>query len=145
MATTKIHAANTHRQTSTSDHEMAAPQTGNSELRGKTLIMLAITALVGFPLHAMASVVLGTAADFAVLGHTTVTNTGPTVNFGSNSTLANVGVFNLGNAGDASTGFSSAGNTFAGPGSNANGPGVVLAWRKTDRIRRGAVRFDDAH
>jgi hypothetical protein len=127
MATNKMYAANTHRQTSTSDPEMAASQKRNSEWRGKTLILLVMTALVGFPLHAMAGVVLGTAADFAVLGHTTVTNRGPTVIFGSAATLANVGVFNLGNAGDASTGFSSAGNTFAGPGSNTNGPGVVNA------------------
>ena len=71
--------------------------------------------------------ILGSAQDFAVLGHTTVTNTGPTVIFGSADTLANVGVFNLGDAGDATTGFSSAGNTFVGPGRHTDGPGLVNA------------------
>ncbi|MGA2501950.1 MAG: ice-binding family protein [Tepidisphaeraceae bacterium] len=71
--------------------------------------------------------VLGSAEDFAVLGHTTVTNTGSTVIFGSTSTLANVGVFNLGTVADASTGFSASGNTFVGPGTNTDGPGVVSA------------------
>lgn len=61
-----------------------------------------------------------------MLGHTTVTNTGPTVVFGSATVLSNVGVFEAGGA-NATVGFSSAGNTFIGPGSNTNGPGIVEA------------------
>ena len=48
-------------------------------MRGKTLILLAITAVAGFPLQAKADIVLGTAGNFAVLAGSTVTNTGPTV------------------------------------------------------------------
>lgn len=48
-------------------------------MRCKTLILLAITALAGFPLQAKAAISLGTAGNFAVLAGTTVTNTGPTV------------------------------------------------------------------
>src|SRR5437764_1316019 len=70
--------------------------------------------------------ILASAPDFAVLGHTTGTHTGPTVIFGSAATLANMGVFDAGGA-NATTGFSSAGNTFVGPGSNTDGPGLVNA------------------
>jgi hypothetical protein len=69
--------------------------------------------------------ILGTAEDFAVLGATTVTNTGPTVVFGSADILANVGVWKLG--GNATSGFSLAGNTFYGPGTFTDGPGLVNA------------------
>ena len=48
-------------------------------MRGKTLILLAITALAGFPLQAKAAITLGTAGDFAVLAGSTVTNTGSSV------------------------------------------------------------------
>jgi hypothetical protein len=48
-------------------------------MRCKTLILLAFTALAGFPPQAKADIELGTAGDFAVLAGSTVTNTGPTV------------------------------------------------------------------
>jgi hypothetical protein len=48
-------------------------------MRGKTLILLAITAFAGFPLQAQAAVILGTAGNFAVLAGSAVTNTGPSV------------------------------------------------------------------
>jgi hypothetical protein len=49
-------------------------------MRWKTLILLAITALAGFPLQARAGISLGTAGNFAVLAGSTVTNTNtPTV------------------------------------------------------------------
>ena len=46
-------------------------------MRCATLILLAITALAGFPLQALADITLGTAGNFAVLAGSTVTNTGP--------------------------------------------------------------------
>lgn len=60
------------------------------------LILLAITAFAAFPLQAKADFPLGTAGEFAVLGGTTVTNTGPSVIGGGN-----VGV----SPGSAITGF----------------------------------------
>ena len=53
-------------------------------MRWKTLILLAITALAGFPLSAKSDIVLGTAQDFAVLAGSTVSNSGPTVISGGN-------------------------------------------------------------
>ncbi len=95
--------------------------------RSPFLFTAALTLFCGTThLLAVVTPVLRSAEDFAVLGHTAVTNTGPSVIFGSASVLANVGVFNAGGA-NATTGFASAGNTFIGPGSNTNGPGVVVA------------------
>lgn len=65
-------------------------------MRYKTMIQLAIAAMMVFPLQASAGVVLGTAGDFAVLAGTTVTNTGLTMIDGGN-----VGV----SPGSAITGF----------------------------------------
>jgi len=65
-------------------------------MRCKTLLLMAITALASFPLQAKASIVLGTAGDFAVLAGSTVTNTGPSVIAGGD-----VGV----SPGSAITGF----------------------------------------
>ena len=95
----------------------------------KHLIMSVIgaAALLGaaVPGFAVTVPVLGTAQDFAVLGHTGVSNTGPTVVFGSAITLANVGVYEAG--ANAVSGFSLAGNTFYGPGTFTDGPGLVNA------------------
>ncbi|MCY2953749.1 MAG: ice-binding family protein [Planctomycetota bacterium] len=65
-------------------------------MRSKTLILLVIVALAGFPLQAKASIMLGTAGDFAVLAGSTVTNTGSSLIDGGH-----VGV----NPGSAITGF----------------------------------------
>jgi hypothetical protein len=75
----------------------AATQKRTSEMRRKALLLLAITALAGFPLQAKADFIdLGTAGNFAVLAGQTVTNTGPSVIGGGD-----VGV----NPGTAITGF----------------------------------------
>lgn len=97
----------------------------------KSLILAAAAALVFLYgstriLADTVTPVLGTAQDFAVLGDTAVTNTGSTVVFGSASTLANVGVYQDPGA-NAISGFSIAGNTFYGPGTFTDGPGIVNA------------------
>ena len=86
-------------------------------------VMLLWAAVPGF---AITTPVLGTAEDYAVLGHTTVTNTGPTVVFGSASTLANVGNWQAGTT-NAIVGFDTNLNTFYGAGPFTNGPGLVYA------------------
>ena len=48
-------------------------------MRCKTLNLLTITGLAGFPLQAKAGLLLGTAGNFSVLAGSTVTNTGPSV------------------------------------------------------------------
>lgn len=98
-----------------------------SDKRGKLLFILVVAAVAALfcPSLVSATPILGTAQDFAVLGHTGVTNTGPTVVFGSATTLANVGVHQEG--ANAISGFSLSGNTFYGPGTFTDGPGLVNA------------------
>ena len=48
-------------------------------MKRNTVIMLAVSALAGFPLYAPAAITLGTAGNFAVLAGSTVTNTGPSL------------------------------------------------------------------
>lgn len=74
---------------------------------------------------AVTTPVLRSAQGYAVLGHTAVTNTGPTVVFGSATTLANVGVSEAG--ANAISGFSIADNSFVGSGTFTDGPGIVNA------------------
>lgn len=87
-------------------------------VKRNALALAVIMACAGTQTQA-ASALLGNAQSFSVLGHTTVSNTGSSVITG------NVGVFDSAGS-TASTGFSSS-NTFAGPGSNTNGPGIVNA------------------
>ena len=94
-------------------------------IKSKFLILVAFAMLLyGSSTGLAGSSVLGTAQDFAVLGHTGVSNTGPTVVFGSATTLANVGNYQAGGA-NAISGFLLAGNTFYGPGTFTDGPGLV--------------------
>jgi hypothetical protein len=99
-------------------------------MRGKHLILSAIVAAAllcaAVPGFAVTTPILGTAQDFAVLGHMGVSNTGPTVVFGSAITLANVGNYQDPGA-NAISGFSIAGNSFVGTGAFTDGPGLVNA------------------
>jgi hypothetical protein len=84
-----------------------------AKLESKFLVLYAVAAFVALLCPALASAsILGTAESFAVLGASTVTNTGSTIITG------NVGVW----AGSAVTGFLPT-NTFVGPGSHTDGPG----------------------
>jgi len=99
-----------------------------SKMKCKFLILFAVAALTAL-LYApivSATPILGTAEDFAVLGHTGVSNVGSTVVFGSAAPLANVGNYQDPGA-NAISGFSIAGNTFHGTGTFTDGPGLVNA------------------
>ncbi len=98
-----------------------------SKMKCTFLILFVVAASAAFlcaPAVGATIPVLGTAQDFAVLGHTGVSNTGPTVVFGSAITLANVGVYQDPGA-NAISGFNIAGNTFVGSGTFTDGPGLV--------------------
>jgi len=93
----------------------------------RTAAAVSIMGIISAPAFAVITPVLGSASDFAVLGHTTVTNTGPSVIFGSASTLSNVGVFSPGGA-NSIPGFApEPANTFLGLGTHPDGPGIVNA------------------
>jgi hypothetical protein len=84
----------------------------------KYLILAAFAMLVyGASTGLAGPTVLGTSQDFAVLGHTGVSNTGSTVITG------NLGNYEAG--ANAIVGFNIAGNTFNGPGTFTDGPGIV--------------------
>jgi hypothetical protein len=89
------------------------------------LVIMAFVTLLYAPIVS-ATPILGTATDFAVLGHTGVSNTGSTVVFGGGTTLANVGNWEVG--ANAGNGFAPPpANTFYGPGTHSDGPGIVIA------------------
>ncbi len=104
-------------------------------MRCKTLILLAMAALSGLPLQAKAGGILGTAETFAVLGGSTVTNTGPSVVGGD------LGVY----AGTAIVGFPP--GTVTPPGATHAGDAVAHAGPKrcqygVQRPGRHAVQFE---
>jgi hypothetical protein len=87
----------------------------------KYVILSAVLAFAGLQIHARADISLGSAQDFAVLGASTVTNTGSTTIYG------NVGV----DPGSAITGFYPPGTVSGG---SIYGPGGVSNLAQSDAL-----------